>query len=383
MEEFARSLSMMGHALPDPPFPQDLQTQVDGYRYLGRLAVMGLQWATEFGDPDFPAFHRHDDDIVKWGGPNVDNRYIRARVSGANSYRITGNFATSHGCVMSIHEGDMQLEQYGVYAEMWVDELSLGVDGEFELVLSAERPVDAQNWMPMHPDATNFTIREYFNDWRTDTPGWIRIERIGGEGLAPAPLTASVLASRLRDAREWAETSFHYWNRYVATAAASIEVNSLAAPHSAQGGAKDIAYGFGFYDLRDHDTLIVEGVAPDAWFWNYMLYNHGWMESFDFTNRTSSRNGTQIHIDSDGRYRLVIAHHDPGAPNWIDTCGVGRGMIAYRYVRTATKPVPAARLVPLEKVRSELPPDTPVVTPDERRNEIVVRQRHVARRFRQ
>ena len=44
--------------------------------------VIGLQWAVEFADPDFPAFYRHDDDITKWGGPNVDNTYLRARVRG-------------------------------------------------------------------------------------------------------------------------------------------------------------------------------------------------------------------------------------------------------------------------------------------------------------
>src|SRR5919205_19942 len=102
----SQRLASLGRDLAASPFPLGSRETAEGYRYLARLAVLGLQWAVEFNDPDTPAFYRHDDDITKWGGPNVDNRYLRARVDGKNAYRIVGNGSSSHGFVISELEGD-------------------------------------------------------------------------------------------------------------------------------------------------------------------------------------------------------------------------------------------------------------------------------------
>jgi hypothetical protein len=377
----SQRLAELGRDLAGPPFPVGPRETAEGYRYLARLAVLGMQWAVEFNDPDTPAFYRHDDDITKWGGPNVDNRYMRARVKGDRAYRITGRGTSSHGFVISALEGDMQLEEYGVYQEVWHDELVYADDGTFELVVSADRDSSAPNWMALHPNTGNITIREYFNDWTRETPREFAIERIGGEGEPASPLTSELIAARLDEATRWIDRSLHYWNRYMADARDKCGVNMLQPARSALGGAKDIAYGFGFCDLADDETFVIESEPPDAWFWNYLLYNMGWFESLDIAS-VNSRNGTQITIDPDGRFRLVIAHRDPGVANWIDTTGLRETMIAYRYVRTSSQPVPSGRLVKLADLDQVLPPSTTRVTPEARCAEIAGRQRHLARRFR-
>jgi hypothetical protein len=380
---FSQHIGELGRALPDPPFPQSERETTDGYRYLTRLMVIGLQWAIEFADPDFPAFYRHDDDITKWGGPNVDNTYLRARVRGDNSYRIVGRRGSSHGFLISECEGDMQLEQYGVYDEIWDDQLVTNDDGTFELIVSDERPSGYDgNWLRLHPQAGNITVRAYYNDWSRDTPPAIRIERVGGEGLSAPSLTPAEMARRIDEASDWIVKSFHYWNRYVDNAYRKVGPNVLIAPGAAQGGAKDIAYGFGFFRLADDEAFVIEGAPPQAWFWNVMLYNLGWMESLDFANRVTSLNGHQMQIDDDGRYRVVIAHRDPGVPNWLDTTGLGEGMIATRYIRTADVPPQTGQLVKFDQIRDVLASSTPVMTADQRRAQIAIRQAHVATRFR-
>ena len=380
---FSQQIGELGRVLPDPPFPQSERDTTDGYRYLTRLMVIGLQWAVEFGDPDFPAFYRHDDDVTKWGGPNVDNTYLRARVRGDNAYRIVGTRGSSHGFLISECEGDMQLEQYGVYDEMWDDQLVTDADGNFELIVSGERPPGYDgNWLHLHPSAGNITVRAYFNDWSRDTPPAIRIERLGGEGLAPPPLSPDEMARRIDEASEWIVRSFHYWNRYVDSAYRRVGANVVVAPGAAQGGAKDIAYGFGFFHLGDDQAFVIEGEPPQAWFWNVMLYNLGWMESLDFANRITSLNGHQMQIDDDGRYRVVIAHRDPGVPNWLDTTGLHEGMIATRYIRTANVPPQTGQLIEFDQIRDVLPSSTPTTTIEQRRAQIAIRQAHVATRFR-
>jgi hypothetical protein len=102
----------------------------------------------------------------------------------------------------------------------------------------------------------------------------------------------------------------------------------------------------------------------------------------DYANRVSSLNHTQLHIDADQKVRVVIAHEDPGVPNWLDTGGHLEGIIQYRYIWITQdeQPQPTIQTLPLDQVRSALPAKTPVVTPDARRQQVAARQAHLRRR---
>jgi len=43
--------------------------------------------------------------------------------------------------------------------------------------------------------------------------------------------------------------------------------------------------------------------------------------------------------------RIVVAHADPGLPNWIDTAGHTSGTMRFRWVRAAEHPQPSCRVV--------------------------------------
>jgi hypothetical protein len=370
----------LGPEISRPPYPVDDRYTVEGLRHLTRLVVVALQWCVEFGDPDFPAFYRHDDDVTKWGGPNVENTYLRARVRGDAAYVVRGTTGNCHGFVVSTHEGDMQLEQYGVYAELWHDELRTEPDGSFTLHIGGAPR--AHNWMPLDPRTTNVTIRQYFDDWDRHVPESFDIARTGAEGEAPRPLTAGELRTRLDDAIAWIERSVRYWNRYIDAQRARVGPNAIAGAGAVSGGSRGIAYGSGFADLADDEAMIVEGVVPDAWSWGFLLYDLGWFQSLDIANRVTSLNGRQLHVDPDGRFRIVVAHHDPGVQNWLDASGLRQVLLTYRYIRTATSPMPTVRVVPLARVRDELPPSTPSFGPADRAAQVERRRVHLARRFR-
>lgn len=372
-------IGALGTALGEAPFPTDDRSTVEGVRHLTRLTALAFQWCVEFGDPDAPAFYRHDDDVTKWGGPNADNTYLRARVAGGRAYELRGNVRGPHGFVISTHEGDMQLEQYGVYAEIWHDDLVVDDRGDF--VLHIGGPERATNWIPLDDRTTNVTIRQYFHDWARDVPASFHIVRTGAEGEPAPALTADALRSRLDDALEWVERSIRYWNAYVADAMQRCGTNHVQGAGGALGGSNGIAYGNGCIDLADDEAFVIEMDVPDAWTWNVMLYNLGWMESLDLA-RTTSLNATQLVADDDGKVRIVVAHEDPGTPNWLDTTGHRRTMLAYRYIRTRTKPKPEGRVVPLARVRDALPASTPSVGAGERAAQVAARRAHLAHRFR-
>ena len=64
---------------------------------------------------------------------------------------------------------------------------------------------------------------------------------------------------------------------------------------------------------------------PRAKYWSIDLCNF-WLESLDYANHQSSLNGHQAVVDADGVFRAVVAHRDPGVPNWLDTGRPPRGL---------------------------------------------------------
>ncbi len=367
-DDFCERLKKTGRRILEPDFPGSPRERAEGFRHLARMVVFGLQWAVEFGDPDFPSFYRCDGDLVQWGAPNADNIYLRARIRGDGSYRLTGNKGKLHDFIISTHDGDMHMEKYAVFEERSARDLEMAPDGSFEVILSPRE--HRGNWMPLHPDVEYVLIRQYLSDWDRHEPGQFLIHKVGNEGRAPERLEPARMAHLLDEAAE-----------RIARARANMTDNVLSPPQKAQGGAYNIFYGSGFYTLADDEALLIQCERPDAGYWSFQLNTIGWFESLDIANRQTSLNGHQAHIDEDGKLREVVAHRDPGLPNWLDTEGRPQGVVVYRWVWAKNTPTPTSRVVKLADVRQHFPASTPGITPAQRREQIFRRQIHVARRY--
>ena len=377
---FCDRLKAVGQRIQESDFPSAPRDRAEGYRHLGRLAVFALQQQLDFADPRFPTFLRFDDDVTRWGGPNADNHYQRARVEAGGTYRITGNVRGLRELIVSANEGDMQLGQLRVFEERNLSQLAVAADGALELVVSAAP--HAGNWLPLHPEAEYVLLRQYVSDWEHDAVSHFRIERVGSEGLAPPPLEPALVSSALDRAATWVERSVVYWNQWMARTRGALPDNVLGRPRAQPGGAADIWYGGGWWSLADDEALLVECEPPEARYWSIQLYSFPWFESLDFANRVSSLTGHQIHVDADGRFRIAISAGDPGIQNWLDTEGRRDGLVTYRWVFSRTKPAPTSRVVKLADLRGLLPASTPEFGAGFRREQVARRRAAVARRFR-
>ena len=161
-----------------------------------------------------------------------------------------------------------------------------------------------------------------------------------------------------------------------------VRILSPFAPHIAEelwqklGHEKSLAHE----PWPDCDeAMLVESELPEARYWQIQLCD-AWFRSFDYITRQTGLNSAQAHIGADAKLRCLIAHRDPGIPNWLDTCGHPEGMIQYRWIWTKTKPLPEVRMLPFDAVREALPSDTPHVSPAERRRAIAIRRCHIQRR---
>ena len=61
----------------------------------------------------------------------------------------------------------------------------------------------------------------------------------------------------------------------------------------------------------------------------------------------------QLGRNADGTVRIVIAHEDPGLPNYLTTAGHAEGSMLLRWVDADRHPTPACRVVKLASLASE------------------------------
>ncbi len=378
--EFCARIEAAGLQILGDEFPGSESERADGLRHLARTVAMALQWEVDFADPDFPAFYRHNDDVSKWGGPNVDNTYLRARIDGTKTYRLSGDVSTIHDLIVSTSNGDMHDGVFDVAGDLAAADLGIDETGRFEMMIGPD--VDAETGIRTPPDHVRLEVRQYFNDWAEESPGVFHLERVSAGPDVPEAITPAVMAERLDRAAIWVERTIPYWANWMGERAAMGPANALGPPLSVPGGSSDIFYGGGRFELEADEALLIELEPPDARYWSLQWYTPSWFESPDFANRQSSLNGAQTHVDSDGRVRIVLSSRDPGIQNWIDVAGHRRGMITYRWIWSNTQPAPTAKVVALDELREHLPGDTPIFGDAERRRQIEVRRRHVERRFR-
>ncbi len=146
-------------------------------------------------------------------------------------------------------------------------------------------------------------------------------------------------------------------------------------------------YAGGIYDLKEDEALYIEATFTGKPVYTSMHLGNLWGESPDYANHQSSLNDHQMYMGADGKQRWVVAHRDPGVQNWIDTTGLTSGFLSHRWAYSELPPKEewptiTGRVIPFDEIQSTFPADQPRVTPEQRREVIRVRQRHVQKRYR-
>ena len=378
--EFCDRLKASGERLLGDEFPSRPADRAEGYRHLGRLLMQGLLEQVELCDRDFPVMYRHNDDVMRWGGPNVDNTYWRAHVSHEHTYRVSGWLPPGSLFVSQSAHGEMHQNQLGITAERTNDDFAVDPDGGFTFIVSAT-PHDG-NWLPIDEHTDHISVREYNVDWMVEEPGSFYIERLGSEGQHPAPLDPADFANGLDRAMTWADDALVFWNQWMERSRKAAPPNEFYGPRSVPGGADAIGYGGCSYELAPDEAMIITCDVPEARYWSFMIYSYAWFESLDFANRTVSLNNAQIAADPNGRFRIVVAHKDPGVQNWLDTEGRPEALITFRWVLSTTMPTPESHVVHFSELDHHLPDFITRLTPEQRAAQITTRRQSRALRFR-
>jgi len=348
-ERFCDTLKMAGAVVLRESVPSDPLTRTEGYRYLSRLARAGLEAFVERADPLAPVLFRPVHETVKMGADNPDNRYEWAAISGAHEYRITGTRGTVHYLGLGTYGGTYGGGKTGETGYVEARDLQIGKDGTVEIWVSRERRPG--NWLPMKEDTGQLIVRQTFLDRAAERAAELSIERVGGDG-SPSPLTPARLEEGLTKAAQLVvgcAALFANWAEEF-----QAHVNQLPqfdpVKSSAAGGDPNIAYYHSYWRLAADEALVIEATPPVCESWNFQLNNH-WMESLDYRYFTIAINKHQAVSQPDGSVRIVVAHEDPGVPNWIETAGHEFGTMCFRWIKASEHPRPRTRVVKLAEVR--------------------------------
>ena len=347
--DFCDTLKAAGQTIIAEGSPEDMLDRAEGFHYLSRLTRAGLEAFIEYADPLTPELHRPIHETAKIGADNPDNYYQNAQISGAYEYRIVGrrntihtlDFATQTSGVAST--GDSRQSGHLDASDIEIDD-----GGHFEIQLSCDEVPG--NWLRMEPETTQLIVRQTYLDRETETPADLRIERIGGENR-PAPLTAELVDKGLAQAAGLVvgcSNLFSGWAQGFQSHTNELPKFDDSISMGA-GGDPNICYYHSYWQLGSEEALVIEVTPPACRSWNFQLDNH-WMESLDYRYHRISINKHTAEYEADGSVRIIVAHENPGHPNWTETAGHRQGTMCFRWIRADEHPQPQTRVVKLSEL---------------------------------
>lgn len=328
---------------------KDEQSVLEGYKWIFSILQVALDtqvWA----DPANPRFVDIVGPYKKWGGDNADAYYQHAPVDPDRSYRVRGRAGDAAYLSLTVYGGPRD----GRYSERIVgavnnrDDLDIAPDGSFELMMARERPKDWKGaFVKLEDDAVVAITRDYLHDPVNGKRCEWHIESI--DPPATYRQDDADLARRFRAALTWVREQANI------VPIGLGDLNQFDEPYPVQQvtfgwAAGDAAYAMGSFDLAADEALVIRGRSPECAFWNCCLWNQ-LLHTYNYDYERVTINGAQTVYEPDGSWTIVVAHEDPGHPNWLSTAGHPSGRIWLRwFYPSATPERPTTEVVKLGAV---------------------------------
>ena len=447
-DDMIQSLQEARNAIDDPalmPPPGSDRNLAEGYRYLMGYVHSAVERAFH-EDPVRPHFRNALSIITRSTIDNADAIYFYTPLDGRQSYELRGiagdcrhwagepptstGDKAPHYVIFETTCGELPGDT-GSLTELRPGlktqtgrldstEIAVNQDGSFEILLAPERPAGYEGnfistlkrtkrphptdpSMPPERYANYLSGRQLFNDWEREEAIHFELNQLSTEGSHTQPYNSDKAALELRRFGEIVRNQMHFWNAFwtilmgtygekegsiPGVAFPRNAFNNVNAASGATGGGQSTnLYAGGVFELEQDEALIIENhVRLSPQYVGFQVGNF-WGESIEYANQIGSLNGHQMTVDEDGVFRIVLAHTDPGVPNWVDTSGHPEGFMTARWAYSETPlpedwPTISAKKVAFKDVRKNLPVGTGAVDAEQRREQICIRQQHVRRRYR-
>ena len=149
------------------------------------------------------------------GGPDPDYVYSTVEIDPQGVYRISGFRGTSRFVEIQPQAYDIMspalMQGRGgtsLQQAYDLDDLSLGPDGRFSVVLSAERPAGhTGDWWQLGEHTVRLLMRRCSCDWTNEVDARVAIDRLDDDG---ADMTPEDTARRFSELAEWIEGTIRF-----------------------------------------------------------------------------------------------------------------------------------------------------------------------------
>lgn len=383
--EYVELLKPAGDILNDSTAPVDEQLRADLYRQIS-MNLSQAYFLLMTTDPRYPEFvpYLNSGFLLQ---PNPDSIYYVASVDGTGIYRVTGE--RGNAPVVGFAIGNKMFGTDGLkmgkgFGNYDVNDLSLDAAGRFSVIFSAERPAGYEgDWLHLDPESDFMMLRQFSYDWGNEQDARVAIERLDKPAEPKARLTPEEVDAKLRRIFAYACDVSRVAMMQIKRPRDGGFVNKMHI-HTFQdmGNGKDWpqAYFEMVFDIGPDEALLVESELPETrTYWNIQVIDGLWNQ-VDIPYRQSSLNGHTARLDSDGKFRAVLSHTDPGYYNWLDTGGSGYGMLIGRWYRCSSTPTPQITKMRLAEVAAHLGTGSPRADAEERAAQM--RQRLIGNQLR-
>jgi hypothetical protein len=311
-------------------------------------------------DARTPSFRRIVTPSRKLTGDNSDAIYFDAPLDSGYAYVVRGNMNRAVYFSLTIEEGtqdgNIAKTTGGVINDTEID---IDSDGSFTVYLGGE-PRE-RNWLALGENASRVTTRHYFEHaapaaMDPTLEPTMQIECLS-EIETPEPVDdASVSAGIRRVCNMIRSRTLDMPLMANVPQPEFVSITPNAFPKPIPPGtyglaAADAHYSMAPFLLGPDEALVMTGRWPECRFANVCLWNR-FQQTFDYVNRPVSLNRTQTQADADGRFEMILAHEDPGLPNWLDTQGNPFGLVFWRFFLVEGEvETPTATIVKLADLR--------------------------------
>jgi Protein of unknown function (DUF1214) len=309
----------------------------------------------------------------KWAIDNPDNFYRYLAVDSSSRYEIRGQrsgagpeqetfllYSSLPGTVVQHGEGAP------VISSLKDSDINFEPDGSFTITVGPEPAGPEGNHLQTKPGAKVIFIRDTLNDWTTQFPNRLRIQRVAGPSALPARSDAELAD----EAASLLSLEVPYWIKFFEEFNYKHPANTVPPVYARAGG-----WGFlttGWFNLKDDEAWVVTLDPISA---HYLAIQVGdvWGVAADYIEHTSGLNGAQSKPNQDGTYTFVVSARDPGVWNWIDTVGMHLGLFTLRWqqltdVSPATdKAVRMSTVMKIADLKKALPAETVWVNAEQRK----------------
>ena len=331
----------------------------DAHRALMHMLGGGISTFLEV-DATRPRFQRIVTPTLKFSGDNADAIYFDADVSPDYQYvvrgRMDGAVYVSITIECDTRDGSMASRTAGVIND---EKFDVDQDGRFEIHLGG--PEQERNWLPLEEHATRITTRHYYENEVSAAAdparnAELRIEVVSPATPPPPPPTDESIASSIRRVARFVRSRTLEqlpMAKREQPSFVGLVPNQFPKPVSPDNfglAAFDALYSMAPYYIGPDEALVMTGRWPKCRNANVSLWNR-FLQTLDYVNRPVSRNRAQTTLEPDGSFEIVLAHSEPGHPNWIDTEGKPFALVFWRFFLVEGEvETPQARVAPFAEV---------------------------------